>query len=143
VVKPPPSLRAFTFATSGASSWPYRQRSTSWPLGHSSREVDAADQIAVGKGIIVDRRRLFVGLLLRRRLLATLGIGASFDVGNFPTILHVGSHLADRLVVDDLGGVGDRPVAILRLRLEQLGDQFALLLGSEMPTVNVEDSASA
>src|SRR5262249_3131828 len=55
---------------------------------------------------------------------------------DFPTSLLLSPDCADRLVID-LRLFGDRPVRLLRLRLDQLGDQLALLLGGKVAAVDV------
>jgi hypothetical protein len=57
-------------------------------------------------------------------------------VGNFPTCLHLLPHGADRLVID-LGQLRELPVGLLRLRLQRLLDQAALLLAGQVAAVDV------
>src|SRR5262249_3324184 len=65
-----------------------------------------------------------------------VGAGGLLQLGNFPSCFLLLSDGAHRLVVG-LRLLGDLPVGLLRLRLDQLGDQIALLLGSEVPAVDV------
>jgi hypothetical protein len=58
------------------------------------------------------------------------------DVGNFPTCFEIAAHGTDGLMVD-LGSLRDCPIGFLGRRLDQLGDQLALLLGGEMAATNV------
>jgi hypothetical protein len=77
-----------------------------------------------------------VALRLTGRLAAALGVLTRGDVGNFPTCFEIAAHGTDGLVVD-LGSLRDCPIGFLGRRLDQLGDQLALLLGGEMAATNV------
>lgn len=80
--------------------------------------------------------RDLVALRLTGRLAAALGVLTRGDVGNFPTCFEIAAHGTDGLVVD-LGSLRDCPIGFLGRRLDQLGDQLALLLGGEMAATNV------
>src|SRR5262249_46875492 len=69
-------------------------------------------------------------------LLAALAVGPGLDVGNFPTFLLLRSDRCDRLVID-LDRLRDLPVRLRRVGLDQLRDQFVLLLAGQMAAVNV------
>ena len=55
---------------------------------------------------------------------------------NFRTLFLLGTDGSDGLAVD-LGHLADGPIRLLRLRLNQLGDQLAFLFGGEVPAVDV------
>src|SRR5262245_19769188 len=71
-------------------------------------------------------------------LLARLAVSADmlFQLGNFPSCFLLVPDDGNSLVID-LGLAGDLPVGLLGLRLDQLGDQLAFLLGGEVAAVNV------
>src|SRR5262245_20723128 len=69
-------------------------------------------------------------------LLAALAVGPGLDVGNFPTSILLRSDRCDRLVID-LDRLRDLPVRLRRVGLDELRDQFVLLLAGQMAAVNV------
>jgi hypothetical protein len=74
--------------------------------------------------------------LLLRPLLAAFGVGPGLDVRNFRTCLHPLPDLGHGLAIN-LRLLANLPIRLFRLRLDQLGDHIALLLGIEMSPVNV------
>src|SRR5262249_18527934 len=77
-----------------------------------------------------------LGLL--RWLRARLAVSADgfLQLGNLPSSLHLGTHLFDGVMArPDL--LPDLPIGLFRPRLEQFGDQVALLLGGQVPAADV------
>src|SRR6516165_9521254 len=60
-----------------------------------------------------------------------------FLVGNFPTSHHLGPNCADCFVVG-LCSVGNLPIALPRISLQQRSDDVASLVGTEMAAMDVD-----
>ena len=57
-------------------------------------------------------------------------------MGNFPTLFHALSHSADCFVID-LCSVGNLPIALGRVSLQQFSDYLTTLLSGEVTTMDV------
>src|SRR5215831_17194245 len=125
---------AFNSPTSPRSAMFWNSKCVSWACSSSLRARSRSHSPALSQHLRRNWGRLRRGLPCG--LLAALAVGPDLDVGNFPTSLLLRSDRCDRLVID-LDRIRDLPVRLRRVGLDQLRDQFVLLLAGQMAAVNV------